>query len=122
MPRVIHFEIPAADLDRAEKFYAGVFGWKIEKWAGPMDYRLATTGPDGEPGINGAIMAREGPQSAVVNTVDVPSIDEAMRKVAAAGGKVLTPKMPVPGIGWAARCQDTEGNTFGLMQADPAAR
>jgi len=55
MPRVIHFEIPADDPARAVKFYEAVFGWKIEKWNGPMDYWLAMTGEQEQPGIDGAI-------------------------------------------------------------------
>ena len=86
MPRVIHFEIPADDTGRAAKFYQKVFGWKIEKW-GPMDYWLATTGPDSEPGINGAIMTRE-TQKTTVNTINVSSVDEYAKK---AKGSIVTP-------------------------------
>jgi len=57
-----------------------------------------------------------------VNTIDVPSCDEFVRKAEAAGGKVALPKMAVPGVGWLAYCLDPEGNTFGLMQRDPEAR
>jgi predicted enzyme related to lactoylglutathione lyase len=61
MGRVVHFEIHAADPDRAERFYRRVFDWEIRRWDGaPVDYRLITTGADGEPGINGAIVERRG--------------------------------------------------------------
>jgi predicted enzyme related to lactoylglutathione lyase len=121
MPRVIHFELPADNPQRAVKFYTDVFGWKIEKWPGPQDYWLVTTGGDAEPGINGAIMKRS--QGAVtVNTIGVPSADEYIEKVTAAGGRVVAPKMAVPGVGYAAYLQDTEGNTFALMQEDKSAR
>jgi predicted enzyme related to lactoylglutathione lyase len=119
MPRVIHFEIPADDTGRAVKFYQRVFGWKIEKW-GPMDYWLATTGPDSEPGINGAIMSKE-TQKTTVNTVNVSSVDEYAKKIVEAGGKILTPKMPIPGVGYFSYCVDTEGNVFGIMENDPKA-
>jgi uncharacterized protein len=123
MPRVVHFEIPVDDPDRAVKFYKSLFGWGINKYPGPTDYWLITTGPDGEPGINGALMRREaqrdGPSpTAFVCTVDVLSIDEYIKKVAENGGSVATPKMPIPGIGWFAYCMDTEGNQFGIMQND----
>lgn len=120
MSRVVHFEVHADDPERAVKFYTQAFGWKIEKW-GPEPYWLAETGPKTEPGIDGAIMKRQ-EKLATVNTVDVPSLDEAVRAVKVAGGKVLTPKMPIPGIGWNAYCLDTEGNTFGIYQDDPSAK
>jgi predicted enzyme related to lactoylglutathione lyase len=120
MPRVIHFEIPADDTDRAVRFYQKVFGWKIEKW-GSMDYWLATTGPDSEPGIDGAIMTRE-TQKTTVNTVNVPSVDEYAKKIVDAGGRILMPKTPIPGVGYFSYCVDTEGNIFGIMENDPKAR
>ena len=122
MPRVVHFEFPADDPERATKFYAGVFGWKIEKWPGPVDYWLITTGPDDHPGINGAIMRRQSPQHTVYNTIDVPSLDDFAKKVVAHGGKVAVPKTAIPGVGYMAYCQDTEGNTFGIMQEDRSAK
>ncbi len=121
MPRVIHFEIFADEPERAVKFYTEVFGWQIQGWEGPVEYWLATTGPEDEPGINGAIARRMPESSATVNTIDVPDADAFMEKIAAMGGKVMTPKMAVPGIGYMAYCQDTEGNPFGIMQTDPNA-
>lgn len=118
MPRVIHFEISADDPQRAVKFYSNVFDWKISTWGGPADYWLCDTGNASEPGINGAIMRRSSPGLTTVNTIGVPSLDEFILKVEKNGGKALTPKMPVPGVGMFAYCQDTEGNTFGVMQED----
>jgi len=117
--RVIHFEITADDPGRAVKFYEKVFGWKIDKW-GAMDYWLATTGPDNQPGINGAIMTRE-TQRTTVNTIDVSSVDEFAKKIVDAGGKVVTPKTAIPGVGYFAYCVDTEGNVFGIMENDTKA-
>ena len=122
MPRVIHFEITADDPERATKFYEGVFGWQTARWDGPQTYWLMTTGPDGQPGINGGIMGRDPRFPATVNTLDVPDVDDYCEKVQAAGGRVVHPKHGVPGVGWVAYCQDTEGNTFGMMQFDPAAK
>jgi predicted enzyme related to lactoylglutathione lyase len=122
MPRVVHFEIPSDDPDRAVRFYSGVFGWKVEKWKGPQDYWLITTGASGEPGIDGAIMRRQDMLGVVTNTVDVPSVEEFTGRVTANGGSVLVPKMTVMGVGYLAYCQDTEGNTFGVMQSDESAR
>ena len=120
MPRVIHFEIGADDPERATKFYSDVFGWKIQKWDGPQDYWLITTGEEGTPGIDGAIMRRD-PGMSVINTIGVQSVDEYIAKVTENGGAMMTPKMAIPGVGYFAYCQDSEGNAFGLMQNDPSA-
>ncbi|MGD0765320.1 MAG: VOC family protein [Dehalococcoidia bacterium] len=126
MPRIIHFEVPADDPERAARFYKSVFGWEIEKWNGPMDYWMVTTGPESEPGINGGIMRRMGSvdggsPTAYVCTVDVDSLDAYVANVETNGGSVVAPKMAVPGIGWMAYCKDPEGNQFGLMQSDEKA-
>ncbi len=119
MPRVIHFEINATDAQRAVEFYTKVFGWTITKWEGPFDYWLISTGEDGDPGIDGAIMAGGG--APTVNTIDVPSVDEFIEKVKAAGGRLVSPKNAIPGVGYHAYCEDAEGIPFGMMEADPAA-
>jgi predicted enzyme related to lactoylglutathione lyase len=107
-------------VDRAIEFYTTVFGWKIEKWAGPMDYWLVTTGPGDQPGIDGGL-GKRGEIMGGANTLDVPSVDEYIGKIETAGGKVVVPKQAVPGVGYMAYCQDTEGNTFGIMEADTSA-
>ncbi len=122
MPRIVHFEIPAADPDRAAEFYSKVFDWKIQKWEGPVDYWLATTGEEGSPGINGGLMRKGGPVEGIVNTLDVDDLDAYLARVDEAGGSLLVPKMAVPGVGWMAYCKDSEGNPFGMMQADPEAK
>ena len=121
MKRVIHFEIAAADPERLTKFYEAVFEWKIEKWDGPVDYWLATTGEDDVPGINGAIQHRAEPHQAVINTIDVPSIDDFIDRIENAGGAMVMPKREIPGIGFHAYCKDTEGNIFGLFESAPSA-
>ena len=123
MPRVIHFEIHAENPERAIKFYGDVLGWTFNKWEGPMPYWLVITGPDGQPGINGGLMPRQGTIDgqaviAYVCTVDVPNLDQYTQKATAAGATVVVPKMPIPGVGWLLYCKDTEGNIFGMMQAD----
>ncbi|MFX0162521.1 MAG: VOC family protein [Candidatus Hodarchaeota archaeon] len=121
MPKVVHFELGAEDPERAVKFYKEVFGWKIEKWEGPMDYWLITASEECEEGINGAIMHREYPQK-TINTIDVPSVDEFVEKIVEAGGKVVQPKTTIPSIGYFAYCEDTEGIMFGILEADPSAK
>jgi uncharacterized protein len=123
MPRPIHFEVVAHDPQRAVKFYQDVFGWQITKWDGPMEYWLVTTGPDGTPGINGGIVkTQDASQPALsTNTIDVPDLDAYIGKAEAAGGQLVVPKMPIPGLGWLAYCKDSEGVIFGMMQEDPSA-
>ena len=118
MPRVIHFEIAVDDPARAVAFYQNAFGWKIEKWAGPMDYWLIKTGDPGEMGIDGALTLRAGAKAPIVNTIGVPSVDTFQEKITVAGGKVLMPKAVIPGVGYFALCQDTEGNPFGIIETD----
>lgn len=122
MSRVCHFEIPAAEPDRAVAFYQKVFGWKFDKWAGPTEYWLITTGADGVPGINGGMMRKPGGITCTTNTIDVDSVDGAVAAVTKAGGKLVMPKTPIPGVGYFAYCEDTEGNVFGVMHRDAKAK
>jgi uncharacterized protein len=127
MPRVVHFEIHAEDPARAVKFYEKLFGWTFQKWDGPMEYWMVITGADGEPGINGGLLKRQGTIDgqaviAYVCTVDVANVDASVSTALANGATVAVPKMPVPGVGWLAYCKDTEGNIFGMLQADASAK
>jgi uncharacterized protein len=130
MPRPIHFEIQAADPARAIAFYESLFGWSFKKWEGPMPYWLVTTGPEGTPGINGGLHARMDATApaagqavnAFVCTVDVDNVDAYGAKATRAGAVICVPKMPIPGVGWLVYAADTEGNLFGMMQNDPAAK
>ena len=126
MARVIHFEVHAEQPERAIRFYKELFGWEFKKWEGPQPYWVITTGPDSQPGINGGLVPRRGTIDgtaviAYVCTVDTASVDDSVSKAQAGGGTVALPKMAIPGVGWLAYCKDTEGNIFGLMQADPKA-
>lgn len=121
MSRVIHFEIPTDNPDRAAEFYRTVFGWQIQKWEGPQDYWLVSTGKDSEPGINGGLMRRQHPGAGTCNTIGVASLDEAIANITKHGGKIVVPKMAIPGVGYLAYSSDTEGNIFGVMQADKRA-
>lgn len=127
MPRVIHFEIVADNPERAMKFYKEVFGWEFNKWDGPQDYWLVKTGEDNQPGINGGLTPKTNQGSGntggrITNSIDVPSIDEFSNKISMEGGKVLSPKMPIPGVGYLAICEDTEGISFGIIQYDRNAK
>ncbi len=89
MPRIMYFEIGAEKPERAVAFYEKVFGWKSEKM-GDSDYWLARTGPENEPGIDGAIMSKSGAQN-VILSMDVPNLKEAAVKITEAGGKTGHP-------------------------------
>jgi len=121
MPRVAHFDINARDPQRAMDFYSKVFGWRFEKWAGPMDYWMCRTGSD-EPGIDGGMAIRDERSPPMYFTLSVIGIDGYIEKVEANGGKVLQGKMAIPGVGWFAMVMDTEEMPFGLMEDDETAR
>lgn len=129
MPRPIHFEIQAADPQRAIRFYGAVFNWTFSKWDGPQDYWLIKTGEPDTRGIDGGLLPRRGPPpvpmqavNAFVCTVDVPGVDAAVKRIGELGGSIVVPKMAIPMVGWLAYATDTEGNIFGIMQADAAAK
>jgi predicted enzyme related to lactoylglutathione lyase len=85
---IIHFEIPAVDIEKLKQFYAGLFGWKIVKYLGPMEYWMIQTVPT----------------------------DESIKKVKQLGGKIITPKQEVTNVGWIATAADPEGNQIALLQ------
>jgi predicted enzyme related to lactoylglutathione lyase len=122
MDKVVHFEIPADDLERAQKFYKNVFGWKMEQFP-DMEYIMVGTVPvdetnmPKEPGaINGGMMKRQDPVTSPVITINVLNIDDALKKVKKMGGEVARGKMPIGEMGYAAYFKDTEGNIIGLWQ------
>lgn len=129
MPRVVHFDIHADDMARAKSFYENVFDWKIQRWEGSAAYWNITTGKEGEPGINGGLMKRQGgiprpdtPISGYICTIEVPNLDGYLDKVKNNGGQITMEKRAIRGVGWFAYCLDTERNIFGLMQPDKNAR
>ena len=122
MPRVTHFDIPSDDLERAKKFYQCVFGWKFDKWDGPMEYWMIKTGEDNQPGINGGLARRIPGQIGITNTITVTSLDEYVGKIQSNGGQVLIPRVAIPGVGYFVTCMDTEGNIFGLIQMEQKAK
>jgi len=123
MNRVVHFEIHAHDVNRAQKFYETVFGWTFQDMGAELGhYKVITTG-EGSPGINGGLMARNAPEpaqgqgpNAFVCIIGVDDIDRYIDKAEAAGAKPQTDKMDVPGIGFLCYYKDPEGNVFGMIQ------
>lgn len=123
MDSVVHFEIPTDDMDRASKFYSGVFGWEIQPMP-EMKYGMAITTPLGEdrmpnkPGaINGGFFHRQDDLKTASFAIDVPDIDAALEKVKAAGGTLLREKVSIgEGMGSIAYFKDTEGNVISLWE------
>lgn len=129
MNHVVHFEIHAADLGRAQAFYQAVFGWQVKDMGPGMgNYRLVSTdgsepGRPASRGINGGITPRQGPGpkggepvNAFVCIMAVEDIDAHVAKAKNAGGTIAIQKMEVPGVGWLAYAKDPEGNLFGMLQ------
>lgn len=122
MSTIVHFDVPAENIDRAKKFYTELLGWKFESWPG-MEYNLiTTTNLEGVPGVGGGMGKRVDPSQRMVNYFGVKSIDAAIQQVKNLGGRMLSDKMAVPTMGYLANCVDTEGNTFGLWEENHEAR
>jgi uncharacterized protein len=115
MNRPMHFEILGDDPQSLSRFYGEVFGWQIATWEGPQGYWLATTGDDGTPGINGGLMHRHFTQ-AVINTISVASLAEAVGRIESAGGSRVNEAHEIPGVGMHVYCADPEGNLFGILE------
>lgn len=133
--RVVHFEIHAADPERAQAFYREVFGWTFPRWMEQPPYWGVMAAAEGSQerspglGINGGLMHRRGdppkegaPINAFVCTVQVDSFDDTHAKILSAGGTVAVPKHAIPGMAWQGFYKDTEGNVFGVHQPDEQAR
>jgi hypothetical protein len=121
MDSVSHFEIPAKDPTKTADFYTKAFGWKVEAVPG-MDYWMVwttesdpKTGPKKPGAINGGIWKGERNDRPII-VITVKNIDEHVKKVQKAGGKVVMEKTPVGDMGLYARFQDPDGNILGLWQ------
>ena len=122
MDKVVHFEIPFDNRERAEKFYSGIFGWKLQAIP-EMDYVMAYAARTDENhmvaekgAINGGMFPRSTEANSPIVVIGVASIDETIKNVVAAGGKVVTPKRPIPN-GSYARIADCEGNVIGIADS-----
>ncbi len=137
MDPVVHFEMGYNDSERMKKFYEGVFGWKTQQMGAELgNYIVAQTGesddPSGRPTkpgyINGGFYKKtENPSSHAPSVViSVNNIEEAIKKVTEAGGKimgsmnekgeqVMEPQM-IPGVGLWVSAMDTENNRFSILE------
>src|SRR2546430_777968 len=113
---VVHFEIPANDVDRLSRFYSDVFGWKFEKAPMPgFDYWMISTGPRGK-SVGGGMYKKEKPEDRPRNFIGVANIDAAIQEVKGAGGMEVMGKQEVQGQGWTFIGADPEGNLVALWQ------
>ena len=128
MRKVVHFEIPADDIDRAKKIYGSVCDWELQTMPmGNSEYTsVKTTAVDEqtqmptEPGaINGGMFQRDERLTTPVITIDVDGIDDALKQIEAEGGSTITPRTPIPGMGAFAYFTDPEGNVMGLWETTP---
>lgn len=125
MDSVVHFEITADDLQRAKKFYAKAFGWKLTD-VPEMDYIVAHTTETSKQGmpktrgtINGGIAKKDQSASSPVVVMRVKSITKSVPKIQKLGGQIVMPKTKVGEMGYYARVKDTEGNVIGVWEDIP---
>jgi predicted enzyme related to lactoylglutathione lyase len=123
MATIVHFDIPADDIQRAKKFYKDLFGWEIVPVPGPMEYyNISTTDENNDEGVGGGMGQRREPGAGITNYIGVPSIDEYLEKVTRLGGKIIMPKTTIPGFGYLAVFLDSENNPLGLWETDSKAQ
>jgi predicted enzyme related to lactoylglutathione lyase len=122
MDKVVHFEVPFDDGERATAFYREAFGWQLNSMP-QMQYTLVTTTPTDDRGnlaeaggINGGMLHRQGPITAPVITIGVDDIDESLARIEKLGGRVAIGRQPVGDMGFSAYVHDTEGNLIGLWE------
>jgi uncharacterized protein len=118
-PAIVHFEIPSDNIERANNFYNNLFGWKMEKMPGPMEYWMFATSANskGEQTISGGVIERKMSNEPITIYIGVKSVNDYAKKVEELGGKIIKPKTEVTGHGWFAVCMDTENNIFALWEA-----
>jgi predicted enzyme related to lactoylglutathione lyase len=121
--RVVHFEVPYDDADRARGFYSDVFGWAIQPMP-EFDYNFVQTGPaadsgmPSEPGYIGGGMFQRGAEiGKPIITIEVDDMTKALAAIAAHGGAAVGEVQRVGEMGLAAYFTDSEGNLMGVWQS-----
>ena len=121
--RVVHFEVPYDDADRARGFYSDVFGWNIQP-VPEFDYNFVQTGPVEETGmpteagyIGGGMFQRDAQIGKPIITIDVDDMTQALAAIAEHGGAAVGELQHVGEMGLAAYFTDSEGNLMGLWQS-----
>lgn len=108
---VVHVEIPAANLETSGKFYADLFGWKLQN-VPEMNYTMWEAG-DGSGGGFPKVSA-DNPAGQVLVYIHSDDIEADLKTVVKLGGKVFRQKTEIPGMGWFGIFQDPTGNVLAL--------
>ena len=117
---IVHYEIPANDVEKLRKFYEECFGWKFSNANMPgAEYWMFSTGKSS---LGGGIYKKQDANERPKNYVHVESVDAAVVTFQQAGGSIVVQKQDVPGVGFIAVGLDPEGNMVGLYQPLPRAR
>ncbi|EPR44440.1 Glyoxalase-like domain containing protein [Desulfovibrio sp. X2] len=121
MDRSLHFEIFAENPARMAGFYAQAFGLEFKEEHPEEGYSLVDGRMDGQCGLSGRVGPRPALTMGGMPTIHVVSVADAIKRVAASGGRLLVPRRAIPGVGWMAYCEDPEGNSFGVFEHDSEA-
>ena len=121
--KVVHFEVPYDDVDRATSFYKDIFGWQIQS-VPELSYHLVSTGPSGAQWVRVQLPRRPNGSQAWIrssatelSSTGVDDIDASLAAIEAHGGSTVEKKIPVGEMGFAAYFTDSEGNLLGLWQS-----
>ncbi|HKY15530.1 MAG TPA: VOC family protein [Microthrixaceae bacterium] len=121
--RVVHFEVPYDDADRARAFYSDVFGWEIQSMP-EFEYDFVQTGPTTDEGvptesgyIGGGMFQRQEDIGRPIITIDVDEVTSALATITEHGGVAVGEPQEVGDMGIAAYFTDSEGNLMGLWQS-----
>ena len=109
--KLVHIELPADDTSRARDFWGQLAGWRFQTWDGPVEYNMF----EGEPG--GGIYPRQEAERGPIVYFETDDVESTIERIRSLGGSAQG-KEPIPGVGWYARCEDTEGNSFSVFQSD----
>ncbi len=111
-PAVVHWEIQAQDANRIQRFYADLFGWKIDA-ANPMRYGMVSS--KGTGGIDGGIGGTPSGQSRILVYATVADINGVLEKAEALGARTVLPRTDVGPVIMGI-FEDVEGNHFGIIE------
>jgi uncharacterized protein len=115
---VSYVELNSPDLASSARFFAAAFGWDPQPFAAP-DYLVAPAA--GGRGIDAGLMGSRDGQPRTVPIINVPSLDDAGRRVQESGGTIVVEPFTIPGVGRGCYFTDPTGLLVGLHENDPEA-